>query len=232
MSQDKGYGLQISLVQKLAAEFVGTAMLLMVVVGSAIMGTALSGGNAGLELFINAAATGTALSVLILVFGPVSGAHFNPAVSLGFVIHRKLALRQFFAFVMVQLAGAVLGVLMAHFMFEQELFQMADKVRTGPGQWLGEAVATFALLAAIFGLLKHAADAIPYAVGLIITAGYLYTSSTSFANPAVTLARIFTENAPGIHAADATSFIVVQFVMAAVTVLFITWLQRGVDTDG
>jgi glycerol uptake facilitator-like aquaporin len=217
---------EYTLARKLTSEFIGTALLLMAVIGSAVMGTNLADGNDALVLLANAIATGTALAVLILIFGPISGAHFNPAVSLAFLLHGELSSKQFGLFVAAQVAGGVIGVIIAHLMFDLDAFQVSEKIRSGGGQWIGEAVATFALLATIFGLLKTTPHAIPYAVGLIITAGYWYTSSTSFANPAVTFARMLTETAPGIAPSSAPAFMIIQFAVAAATAALFGWLNN------
>ena len=215
--------------QRLVAEFIGTLFLLAAVIGSAQMGQLTFQGNDGMVLLANALATGAALAVLILVFGPISGAHFNPAVSLAFMLRKELSRKDFPLYVAVQLAGGIVGVLIAHVMFDLDLWQVGSKNRSGPGQWVGEVVATFALLASILALLRNNPKAIPYAVGLIITAGYWYTSSTSFANPAVTFARMFTDTPPGIRPVDAPAFILIQCLTAAGAVYLFGWLtgDRG-----
>lgn len=200
--------------QKLLAEFVGTLFLLATVVGSGIMGETLAGGNDALALWGNTAATGAILVVLILVFGPISGAHFNPAVTLVFLARGDIDRLTAAAFVATQIVGGIAGVLLAHAMFDMELMQASVKVRTGPGQWISEAVATFGLLSAILGCVRHRPDAVPYAVGLFITAGYWFTASTSFANPAVTIARSMTDSFSGILASDVPAFIAAQLVGA------------------
>lgn len=215
-----------ALPKRLVAEFIGTALLLSVVIGSAIMSTNLMGGNSGLELLAQAIAVGAALCVLILIFGPVSGAHFNPAVSLAFVLTRQLKRLECTYYIVAQLAGGFAGVLIAHLMFDLDAFQISHTTRSGTGQWLGEFIATFALLAAIFGLLRTSPQSIPFAVGLIITAGYWYTSSTTFANPAVTFARMFTATSPGIQPGDAPAFMVVQIITAIATVLLFSWFEK------
>ncbi|MEL6361192.1 MAG: MIP/aquaporin family protein [Pseudomonadota bacterium] len=207
-----------TLSQKLAAEVIGTALLLAVVVGSGIMGESLAGGNDAIALLGNTLATGAALVVLILIFGPVSGAHFNPAVTFAFFLDRKIAAPEAVAFVFAQIIAGFLGVLIAHGMFDQTLVQSSIKARTGVGQWTGEIVATFGLVLTIFGCLRFRAEAIPYAVGLFITAGYWFTSSTSFANPAVTIARTMTDTFAGIRAIDAPMFLLAQFIGAGLAV--------------
>ncbi len=210
--------------RRLAAEALGTAFLLAVVVGSGIMGESLAGGNTAIALLGNTIATGAILAVLILIFGPLSGAHFNPAVTLAFTLRGELEKRTALAYIAVQLVGGLAGVLIAHAMFEEPLLQASLKMRTGPAQWLAEFVATFGLLATIFGCLRFRAAAVPYAVGLYITAGYWFTASTSFANPAVTVARSFTDTFSGIRPLDAPAFIVVQFVGAITATLVFAWL--------
>ncbi len=176
----------VPLSRRLVAEGLGTAFLLATVVGSGIMAAKLSGGITALALLCNTIPTGAMLTVLILVFGPVSGAHLNPAVTLAQAIRGELAWSESGLYVASQIVGAMLGVLAAHAMFELPLFQVSATVRAGPGQWLAEAVATFGLLVTIFGVAKTLGAA-PYAVGLYITAAYWFTASTSFANPAVTI---------------------------------------------
>jgi glycerol uptake facilitator-like aquaporin len=172
--------------QRAASEALGTAFLLATVIGSGIMAQRLSGGNDALALLCNTLPTGAILTVLILIFGPVSGAHFNPAVSLAFAIRGDIPWSTAGAYLVAQLGGAVIGVWAAHLMFELPVWQFSTHVRTGPGQWLAEAVATFGLLLTILGCIAGASGAIAYAVGLYITAAYWFTASTSFANPAVT----------------------------------------------
>ena len=212
------------LFRRLAAEALGTAFLLAVVVGSGIMGERLAGGNDAIALLGNTIATGAALVVLILVYGPISGAHFNPAVTLAFSIRREIGVRDAVLYVLVQLAGGLVGVMAAHFMFDAPLLVEGVKVRTGGGQWLGEFAATFGLLATILGCLRTRPEAIPYAVGLFITAGYWFTSSTSFANPAVTVARSFTDTFSGIAPGDAPGFVIAQIAGAAAATAVLGWL--------
>ena len=179
-----------STTQKLTAEALGTALLLSVVVGSGIMGDALSGGNDGLALLGNTIATGTGLVILIMIFGPVSGAHFNPAVTFSFYLRKEISAASTIAFIAVQIIGGIFGVLLAHLMFDLDIIQQSVKPREGGGQIAGEAVATFGLVLTILGCIRFRPESVPYAVGLFITAGYWFTSSTSFANPAVTIARM------------------------------------------
>ncbi len=202
------------LTQKLIAEAVGTMLLLATVVGSGIMGESLAGGNDAIALLGNTLATGAILVVLILVFGPISGAHFNPAVTLVMLAKGEIDFRAAIAYIMVQILAAIVGVILAHAMFDMALVQTSLKVRTGTGQWISEAVATFGLLTAILGCLRSRPEAVPYAVGLYITAGYWFTASTSFANPAVTIARSFSNTFAGISPADIGAFIICQIIGA------------------
>jgi len=217
--------------RRLVAEGFGTALLVAVVVGSGIMGQQLSAGNDAVALLGNTIATGAALVVLILVFGPISGAHFNPVVSLSFAIRGELRWSDLLAYVPLQIIGGIGGTLLAHVMFGQALLQASMHVRTGIGVWAGEIVATFALLAAIIGSLRTRPDVVPYAVGLIITAGYWFTSSTSFANPAVTIARSLTDTFAGIRPIDAPGFVVAQIVGAIAATLFFQWLWAPAKVD-
>ena len=210
--------------RRLVAEGIGTALLVAVVVGSGIMGEQLADGNDAVALLGNTLATGAALVVLILIFGPVSGAHFNPVVSLSFALQGELRWRDLFAYLPVQIAGGIAGTLLAHVMFDQPLVQVSAHVRTGIGVWVGEVVASFALLATIIGCLRNAPQAVPYAVGLVIAAGYWFTSSTSFANPAVTIARSLTDSFSGIRPLDAPGFIAAQIVGAAAATVVMAWL--------
>ncbi len=200
--------------QKLLAEFIGTLFLLATVVGSGIMAENLSSGNVALALWGNTAATGAILVVLILAFAPISGAHFNPAVTLVFLAWGDIDRSTALAFIGIQIVGGIAGVLLAHAMFDVELFQASAKARTGVGQWISEGVATFGLLLSILGCLRYRPEAIPFSVGLYITAGYWFTASTSFANPAVTIARSMTNSFSGILATDVAAFIAAQLVGA------------------
>jgi glycerol uptake facilitator-like aquaporin len=213
----------VTLSRRVAAEALGTAFLLATVVGSGIMAQRLSGGNVALALLGNTLPTGAILVVLILVFGPVSGAHFNPAVSFVFALRRELAWSAGALYILAQVAGGVAGVWAAHVMFELPLLQFATTVRSGAGQWFAEAVATFGLVLTILGCLARPV-AIPYAVGLYITAAYWFTASTSFANPAVTLARSLSDTFAGIAPAGVLPFIVAQFAGALVASVFARWL--------
>lgn len=206
----------MTLGRKLLAEFVGTALLLATVVGSGVMGVALSGGNDGIALLANAAATAGILYVLIAVLGPVSGAHFNPAVTLAMRLRGDLDTREAIAYIAVQIVAAVAGVLLAHAMFELPLWQPGTRVRSGAAQWLSEAVATFGLLLTILVGARHRPAAIPALVAGYIFAAYWFTASTSFANPAVTLARSLTQTFAGIRPADVGGFVLAQLVGAGV----------------
>ncbi|MEM8812841.1 MAG: MIP/aquaporin family protein [Pseudomonadota bacterium] len=203
---------------RLAAEAIGTGFLLATVVGSGIMADSLSAGNVGLALLANAIATGAILYVLITVLGPVSGAHFNPAVTFAFYLRRDIDGAEAALFVLAQTAGGILGVWAAHLMFDLSLLQASTTDRTGPPQWFAEVVATFGLVFTILGALKFRPDAIPAAVGLYITSAYWFTASTSFANPAVTIARTLSDTFAGIRPIDAPLFIVAQIVGAALAV--------------
>jgi glycerol uptake facilitator-like aquaporin len=216
----------MNLARRLTAEFIGTFFLLAAVVGSGIMADNLSGGNDALALLANAIATGAALTVLILIFGPISGAHFNPSVTLSFLISKQITATEGAAYIVIQIAGGVLGVVIAHLMFGLPLVQDSTIARTGLGQYVGEFVATFGLLATILGCLRFRAEVVPFAVGLYITSAYWFTSSTSFANPAVTIARGLSDTFAGIQMADVPMFIVMQLVGAVVATLVFGWLLK------
>jgi len=218
-----------SLGRRLVAEALGTALLLAVVVGSGIMGERLSGGNDAIALLGNTLATGAGLVVLITMFGPISGAHFNPAVTLAFVVRRELAVRMGLAYAAVQVGGAVLGVFAAHAMFAEPLLQVSTKLRDGPAQAGSEVVATFGLIATILGTLRFRPDFTPVAVGLYITAAYWFTASTAFANPAVTLARSLSDSFAGIAPGSAPAFVAAQVVGALGAVAAFGWLLRPKD---
>ncbi len=202
----------------------GSAFLLATVIGSGIMAERLAGGNVALALLGNTLATGAMLVVLILIFGPLSGAHFNPAVTLAFRLRREISTSDAALYMLTQIAGALAGMLMAHFMFEAPLLQISSHMRAGPAQFASEIIATFGLLATIFGCVRYRVEAVPYAVGLYITAAYWFTASTSFANPAVTLARSFTDSFSGIRPEDAPSFIVAQLIGAVLAAYVFGWL--------
>ncbi len=213
----------------MAAEALGTAFLLAAVVGSRIMGAKLSGGNVALALLGNTLATGAILVVLILIFGPVSGAHLNPAVSLAFALRRELPWRDFGGYVAAQLVGAMIGVWAAHLMFELPVWQISSHVRSGPAQCFSEGVATLGLLLTIFGCGARAPTAVPYAVCLYITAAYWFTASTSFANPAVTIARAFSNTFAGIAPSGVVAFILAQLAatLAAVALSPRLWPREA-----
>lgn len=201
--------------QKIFAEFIGTLFLLAAIVGSGIMAENLSGGNAALALLCNTLAVGAILIVLITMLGPVSGAHLNPAVTLGFRLKGDIGSRLAIGYVAAQLIGAIIGVWLTHIMFDLSILQTSDKVRIDRGIVFSEALATFGLMWVIFATLKTKASAVPMAVGLYIIAAYWFTSSTSFANPAVTLARSLSDTFVGIRPADILPFILAQFIGAA-----------------
>ena len=214
----------ITLARRLVAELLGTALLLAAVVGSGIMGERLSGGNVAIALLANTVATGAALVALILTFGPVSGAHLNPAVTLAEAFHGALRWREAAMYVAVQVAGAFAGVAAAHVMFGEALFTPSLHVRSGGAQLFSEFVATFGLLSVICGCSRVRPSAVPFAVGAYITAAYWFTASTSFANPAVTLARSATNTFAGIRPSDAPGFIAAQLIGAVVATLLFRWL--------
>ena len=221
------------LAQRLFAETLGTAFLLAAVVGSGIMAAKLAGGNGAIALLCNTIPTGAILVVLILIFGPLSGAHFNPAVSLAFALRRDLPWCLVAPYTAAQVLGGIAGVGAAHLMFELPLWQLSLTVRTGPGQWFAEAIASFGLLLTIFGCVARAPSAVPYAVGLYITSAYWFTASTSFANPAVTIARALSDTFAGIAPAGVVTFIAAQLVgmLAAVTTAVWLWPKYGKETS-
>jgi glycerol uptake facilitator-like aquaporin len=207
--------------QRLFAEGLGTAFLLAAVVGSGIMAAKLAGGNGAIALLCNTVPTGTILVVLILIFGPLSGAHFNPAVSLAFALRRELPWPTAALYIAVQVLGGIAGVWLAHLMFELPMWQFSTTVRAGPGQWLAEAVACFGLLVTILGCTPAV---VPYAVGLYITSAYWFTASTSFANPAVTIARALSDTFAGIAPAGVIAFIAAQLAGMLAAVVVASWL--------
>lgn len=214
----------MTLARRVAAEAVGAAFLLAAVVGSGIMGDRLAGGNVAIALLANSIATGAALVALILAFGPISGAHFNPFVTLCVADQGGLAWRETPAYAAAQMLGAAVGVVAAHLMFGEPVISMSTHVRAGLPQAFSEYVATFGLVATISGCSRARADAVPYAVGAYITAAYWFTASTSFANPAVTLARAMTGTFAGIRPLDVPAFIAAQFAGALSAVLLFRWL--------
>lgn len=217
--------------RRLAAEGVGTALLLATVVGSGIMAEELAGGNVALALLANTVATGAGLVALILTFGPVSGAHMNPAVTLADAVEGGLPWRLVPGYFLAQLVGAFGGVAAAHVMFEKALFSASEHVRTGPAQLTSEFIATFGLLSVIWGVSRKHPQHTPFAVGAYITAAYWFTSSTSFANPAVTLARAASNTFAGIRPADAPGFILAQLAGAFAATVFFRWLVPPTKRD-
>lgn len=213
----------------MAAEALGTMFLLAAVVGSGIMGENLSQGNDAIALLANSVATGAILAVLITMLGPISGAHFNPAVTLAFALRREIEPALAGVYVAVQVAAGILGVVLAHAMFDMDLVQPSLRERSGVGQWIAEGVATFGLVATILGTLRVRPGAVGAMVGLYITAGYWFTASTSFANPAVTVARGLTDTFSGIAPGDIAAFVAVQFAAAAVATALFRWLAPDDD---
>lgn len=213
--------------QRLGAEFIGTALLLATVIGSGIMGERLAGGNVAIALLGNTIPTGAILIVLITMLGPISGAHFNPAVTAVFAIRGEKAGSEALGYIVAQVLGGMVGVLAAHAMFDESLLQIASKVRAGPSQWFSEWVAAFGLVLTILLTLRANAAAVPTSVGLYITAAYWFTASTSFANPAVTVARAFSNTFAGIRPQDVPPFIVAQLIGAVMAAYLCRWLLAG-----
>jgi glycerol uptake facilitator-like aquaporin len=220
-----------SLARRVVAEFAGTLFLLAAVVGSGIMAERLAAGNAALALLANTIATGAALVALILAFGPVSGAHLNPAVTLADAWQRGIAWREAPVYIAAQIAGALAGVATAHMMFGLPLFLASTHVRSGPAQLFSEFVATFGLLSVIWGCARHRPAAVPFAVGAYITAAYWFTASTSFANPAVTLARSASNTFAGIRPSDVPGFMAAQLAGAFVATLLFRWLIPSLKAE-
>ena len=202
--------------QKLFAEFLGSLLLAGVVIGSGILALDLSDGNLAVALIGNTAATGAILWVLVATLGPISGAHFNPAVTLAFFLRREISIPLSLIYVALQIAGCVVGAWLAHAMFELPILQIAETDRSGGAKMLSEGVATFALVFAIFGAIRYAPKAVPAAVALVITAGYWWTASTSFANPAISIARALSDTFAGVRPADLPGFVSAQFIGAAI----------------
>jgi len=217
--------------RRVVAEFAGTLFLLAAVVGSGIMGERLAAGNLALALLANTIATGAALVALILAFGPISGAHLNPAVTLADAWAGGIAWRDTPAYIAAQIAGAFAGVAVAHLMFGLPLFSVSTHVRSGPAQLFSEFVATFGLLSVIWGCARHRPSAVPFAVGAYITAAYWFTASTSFANPAVTLARSASNTFAGIRSADVTGFVAAQLAGAFAATLLFRWLIPSLKAE-
>jgi glycerol uptake facilitator-like aquaporin len=207
-----------------AAEAIGTALLVATVIGSGIMAERIAGGNVALALLGNTLSTGCMLVVLILMLGPISGAHLNPAVSLVFAALRELSVNRLLLYVVAQALGAVAGALLAHAMFEEPLLQTSTHVRAGPSQWLSEVVATFGLVGTILAVARSRPGAVAYAVGLYIAAAYWFTASTSFANPAVTLGRSFSNSFAGIASSSVTGFVLAELAGAILALVFFRWL--------
>jgi glycerol uptake facilitator-like aquaporin len=222
---------RFDLPRRLLAETLGTAFLLATVVGSGIMAERLAEGNLALALLANAIPTGAMLVVLITTFGPISGAHFNPAVTLCFFMRREIGAPDALGYVAAQLIGAAIGTWCAHVMFDLPIFMWGATVRAGIGQWTGEAVATFGLVFTILACVRFRPKAVATAVGLYITAAYWFTSSTSFANPAVTVARMLTDSFAGIRPADVPPFILAQLAGALAASLVAGWLLAEPDRD-
>ena len=220
----------MSLSRRLAAEGLGTALLLCAVVGSGIMGERLAGGNVAIALLANSVSTGAALVVLVLTFGSISGAHLNPAVTLADAWQGGMRWLEVPSYIGVQIAGALAGVLAAHVMFEEPWFQVSEHARRGGAQFLSEMVATFGLLSVIWGCGRRRPESLPVAVGLYISSAYWFTASTSFANPAVTLARSFTDTFAGIRPLDVPAFITAQLLGAAAATLVFRWLVPDVPS--
>jgi glycerol uptake facilitator-like aquaporin len=216
------------LLRRLLAEGLGSAFLLATVIGSGVMGAKLAGGNIALALLGNTLATGAILVVLILMFGPVSGAHFNPAATLAMAIRRKLPWTDVAPYAVAQLVGAIIGVWAAHIMFDLRVLQVSTTVRTGTGQWFAEFVATFGLVLTIFGCVAKAREAVPYAIGLYITAAYWFTASTSFANPAVSIARALSDTFAGIAPQSVSLFVLAQLcgMLVAVALAPLLWPEK------
>ena len=206
------------------SEFTGTTILLATVIGSGIMGETLANGNAAIALLGNTIATGAILYVLITIFGPISGAHFNPTVTVAMLLAKKITAKDAIIFIILQILGAGLGVLIAHGMFELDIFQISSKLRQGVSQGFSEIIATFGLILVIFGGLKLRADAIPALVGFYITSAYWFTASTSFANPAVTLARSLSDTFAGINPSNIIMFISCQFIGMLVALILVKYI--------
>lgn len=215
-----------TLSRRLATEAVGSFFLFAAVIGSGVMAERLAGGNVALALLANTIATGAILYVLIAMFGPVSGAHFNPAVTLAFALRREFAWAEVMPYALVQLAAGVLGAFAVHLMFDLPILELSTKARAGIGQWSGELIATFGLVLTILLTLRHRPGSVPASVALYITAAYWFTSSTSFANPAITVVRSLTDTFAGIAPHDAPLFVAAQLAGAVLAVALARWLER------
>ena len=214
--------------KRLAVEGIGTLLLLAAVVGSGIMGESLAGGNVAVALLANTFATATMLVVLIMIFGPISGAHFNPAVTLVMALRRQLPWNEFFAYVVVQVVGAIAGVLLAHVMFALPIVTLSVTDRSGTAKIVSEVVATFGLITVILGCVQQRKEAVPYVVAAYIGSAYWFTASTSFANPAVTIARSLSNTFSGIRIADVPAFIIAQLIGALLAMALYNWLYPPV----
>ena len=219
-----------SMSRRLSAETVGTAFLLATIIGSGIMAERLASGNIAIALLGNTIPTGAILVVLITALRPVSGAHFNPAVTFAFLLRREIKPYTALLYITAQVIGGMIGMLIAHAMFDEPLLQLSTTVRAGPAQWLAEGVATFGLVATIFMALRFRSNAVAWMVGLYITAAYWFTASTSFANPAVTIARAFTDTFSGIRPIDAPGFLIAQFIAAGIAAVALAWLLKADST--
>ncbi|MEL6687042.1 MAG: aquaporin [Pseudomonadota bacterium] len=217
--------------QKLLAEYLGSLLLSGVVIGSGILAVAVSGGNDGVALLGNTIATGAILWVLVATLGPISGAHFNPAVTLAFLLKKEIGLGLAGIYVLLQIAGCVSGAWLAHLMFELPVLQIAQTDRSGLAKMLSEGVATFALVFAIFGAIRFAPKAVPISVALVIVAGYWWTASTSFANPAISIARALSDTFAGVQPADLPGFILAQCIGAALATAISAYLFFGSETQ-
>lgn len=217
--------MKASLARRLAAEFFGTLLLVATVVGSGIMAERLAGGNAALALLANTIATGTALVALILTFGPISGAHFNPAVSVADALEKGMSWREALQYICVQILGGIAGTITAHLMFGLPLISISHHVRSGPAQIFSEFVATFGLLCVIWGCSRHRSNTVAFAVGSYITAAYWFTASTSFANPAVAIARSISDTFSGIRPIDVPLFVIAQVAGALAATFLFRWLS-------
>ncbi len=216
---------EFTLSRRLVAEMIGTAFLVAAVIGSGIMGEQLANGNMGIALLANTMATGAMLIVIILMFGTISGAHFNPVVSLSFALQRELSWKDFLFYVIAQCLGGIVGAMLAHIMFDLPLIMESMHARTGVGIWTGELIASFALLLTILMCNREKPEAVPYAVAMIIMAGYWFTSSTSFANPAVTIARALSDTFAGIRPEDVPAFIIIQIIGAVLATKIFHWFH-------
>jgi glycerol uptake facilitator-like aquaporin len=216
----------VKLSRRLAAEAIGSFFLFAAVIGSGVMAESLAGGNLAIALLANTIATGAMLYVLIAMLGPISGAHFNPAVTLAFLLRREIGAHEALLYTLVQIAAGALGAWAVHLMFDLPILQLSTKARAGIGQWSGEFIATFGLVLVILTLIRHRAEAIPAGVALYITSAYWFTSSTSFANPAITLVRSLSDSFAGIAPADVPLFIAAQLAGAGCSVVVAGWLNR------